>query len=107
MTSQAVIDLQTRIIGALDKGNYAGSVFLDLEKAFDTIDHEILLSKLKSYDIMGIAKNLFESYLTNHKQVVKVGNELSEQNFITCGVPQKSILGPILFLLFQYYSHYQ
>ena len=78
MTSQAVIDLQTRIVGALDKGNYAGSVFLDFEKAFDTVDHEILLSKLQSYGIRGIAKNLFESYLTNHKQAVKVGNVLSE-----------------------------
>ena len=64
-TTQAVFDLYTRIAGALDKGNYACSVFLDLAKAFDTADHKILLSKLQNYGVTGIAKNWFESYLTN------------------------------------------
>ena len=66
----------------------------------DTVDQKILLSKLQNYGIKGIAKNWFESYLTNCKQVVKVGNALSEQKLITCGVPQRRILGPILFLLY-------
>ena len=56
-------------------------------------------SKLRNYGIRGIAKNWFESYLINPKQVVKVGNVLSEQKFIACGVPQESTLGPTLFLL--------
>ena len=83
--TQAVFDLYTKIVGVLDKGNYTCSVFL--AKAFDTVDHKILLSKLQNYGLKEIAKNWFESYLTNCKQVVKVGNVLSEQKFITCRVP--------------------
>ena len=99
-TTQAVFDLYTRIVGALDKGNYACSVFLDFAKAFDTVDHRILLSKLQNYGIRGVANDWFESYLTNHKQAVKVGDIFSEQKFITCGVPQGSLLGPKLFFLY-------
>ena len=76
----------------------ARSVFLDFANAFDIVDHRILLSKLQNYGIRGIARDLLESYLTNRKQVVKIGNILSEQKFITYGVPHSSILGPILFL---------
>ena len=77
--------------------NYACSVFVKLEKAFDTVDHKILLSKLQN---KGKSKHWFESYLTNCKEVIKIGNILSEKKFITCGVPQGSTLGPILFLLY-------
>ena len=100
LTTQAVFYLYTRIVDVLYKGNYACSVFLDFAKAFDTVDHRILLSKLQNYGIREVAKDWFESYLTNRKQVVKVDNILSEQKFITCGVSQGSILGPILFLLY-------
>ena len=98
--TQAAFDLYARIVDVLDKGNYACSVFLDFAKAFDTVGHRILLSKLQNYGIRGIAKDLFESYLTNRKQIVKIGNITSEQKFITCGVPQGIILGPIIFLLY-------
>ena len=78
----------------LDKGNYACSVFLDFAKASDTVDHRILLSKLPNYGIRGVAKDWFEFYLTNSKQNVKIGNILSEQKFITYGVPTNDIKTP-------------
>ena len=85
---------------ALDKGDYACSVFLDFAKAFDTVNHNILLKKLENYGIRGIANKWFASYLTNRHQVVKIGNTLSDKSLIKCGVPQGSILGPILFLIY-------
>ena len=99
-TTLAVLDLNTRITKALDRGNYAASVFLDFAKAFDTVNHQILLSKLENYGIRGPAKDWFESYLKNRHQIVKIGDTLSDKMQIVCGVPQGSILGPILFLLY-------
>ena len=99
-TTLAVLDLNTRIIKALDNGNYAASVFLDFAKAFDTVNHEILIDKLENYGVRGIVRNWFESYLKNRHQIVKIGDTLSDKMQITCGVPQGSILGPILFLLY-------
>ena len=98
-TTLAVLDLNTRITKALDRGNYAASVFLDFAKAFDTVNHQILLSKLENYGIRGPAKDWFESYLKSRHQIVKIGGTLSDKMQIACGVPQGSILGPILFLL--------
>ena len=99
-TTLAVLDLNTRITKALDRGNYAASVFLDFAKAFDTVNHQILLSKLENYGIRGPAKDWFESYLKSRHQIVKIGDTLSDKMQIACGVPQGSILGPILFLLY-------
>jgi len=75
-------------------------IFLDLRKAFDTVDHKILLSKLEQYGCRGITLQFFASYLANRKQYVKINNSESPLQEIKFGVPQGSILGPLLFLLY-------
>ena len=71
-TTLAVLDLHALITKALDNGNFAASVFLDFAKAFDTVNHKILLSKLENYGIRGPVNNWFKSYLTNRHQIVKI-----------------------------------
>ena len=83
-----------------DKGNYVGMVLLDLQKAFDTVDHEILLQKLEALGLHKSAMDWFNSYLQERQQVVDIGGTLSKPTTITCGVPQGSILGPLLFLIY-------
>lgn len=84
----------------VDDGNFVGAVFLDLRKAFDLVDHEILLHKLYLHHFSENAVKLFRSYLTNRTQMVKVGSIKSDILPISTGVPQGSILGPLLFLLY-------
>ena len=90
----------TKILQAIDNNEYTIGVFLDLAKAFDTVNHEILLRKLEHYGIRGIALEWFKNYLTNRKQIVKHKQKKSESLTIKCGVPQGSILGPLLFLIY-------
>ena len=75
-------------------------LFLDLSKAFDTVNHDVLISKLQYYGICGISNDWFTSYLKDRKQFTSIGNVTSDQRPILCGVPQGSVLGPLLFLLY-------
>ena len=84
----------------LDDGKYSAGVFVDLKKAFDTVDHNILLKKLDYYGVRGIANEWLASYLKNRKQFVSIGGHISSTQVIQTGVPQGSVLGPLLFLLY-------
>jgi hypothetical protein len=96
----SLVRLIDDFLEAIDQGKAVGALFLDLRKAFDLVDHEILLYKLKLYHFDEGAQNLFSSYLSNRKQFVKVGNIKSSKSIIKCGVPQGSILGPLLFIIY-------
>ena len=84
----------------LDDGIIDCQVFVDLQKAFDTVDHQILLAKLNHYGIRGVSNDWFKSYLSNHNQYVSINGYESGLAAINCGVPQGSVLGPLLFLLY-------
>ena len=99
-TEYAAIDLVDNIITQMDNNEIPISIFLDLSKAFDTIDHAILLHKLQHYGIDGIHLQLFKSYLSNIKQYVEIDDIKSNTLPITTGVPKGSILGPLLFIIY-------
>ena len=99
-TIHTLINIVARIRRRLDKGEFACGVFVDLQKAFDTVDHEILLSKLRHYGIRGRANQLLKSYLSDRQQFVFLSNISSSLKPVIHGVPQGSVLGPLLFLLY-------
>ena len=99
-TEHAALELIDRIINKMDTNEIPLNIFLDLSKAFDTIDHTILLNKLKYYGLKGPTLNLFQSYLTNRRQYTEIEDTTSTILPIQVGVPQGSILGPILFIIY-------
>ena len=82
----------------MDKRLFSCGVFIDLKKAFDTVDHKILLDKLNYYGLRGIDNQWFSSYLTNRTQTTEFNSYISDKEVVSCGVPQGSVSGPLLFL---------
>merc|ERR1712013_573928 len=99
-TEYALIDIVDNIMSSLEQKESPCCVFLDFAKAFDTVNHKILLGKLHHYGIRGTALSLIESYLTDRQQCVQINNAISDLDYVSHGVPQGSILGPLFFLLY-------
>ena len=99
-TEHAILDIISRIQSYMDKKLFSCGVFIDLSKAFDTVDHDILLGKLNHYGIRDVVNKWFASYLKGRFQTTKIKNSISEKREIMYGVPQGSVLGPLLFLVY-------
>ena len=99
-TLTALLEASNNWCVNVDKGLLNGVIFIDLKKAFDTIDHEIILQKLAKYGVDQDALKWFKSYLKNRLQRCNINNHLSSATPLNCGVPQGSIIGPLLFLIY-------
>ena len=99
-TNHALLSITERIKELIDSSNYVCGVFVDVEKAFDTVNHNILCEILDYYGLRGNVNKLIQSYLANRKQYVSINVFESNLRDITCGVPQGSSLGPLLFLIY-------
>ena len=97
-TYMAILDLVDKICHKIDSKNYSMGIFIDLSKAFDTINHKILIDKLEYYGIRGVELQWFISYLSKRSQHVQIGDICSNYLHLTCGVPQGSILGTYFFM---------
>lgn len=104
-TSLAILHFVDKKAQALDDHLHTIGIFFDFSKAFDTVDHKILISKLSYYGVRGIAFSWFRSYLTGRKQYVSLNGIDSSHQTISCGVPQGSLLGPF-FLYYIFLSYF-
>ena len=99
-TADALIHLTEYLYKGLDEAKHNVNILIDLKKAFDTVNHNILLQKLYLYGIRGVCLNWFESYLKNRECYTSIDNKNSQSRFLNIGVPQGSVIGPILFLIY-------
>ena len=99
-TEHAILDLHSNLIKAIENYEKPSCIFLDFAKAFDTVNHNILLTKLEYYGIRGTALSWFKSYLIESTQTTKIDCSYSNYSTINCGIPQGSVLGPLLFLIY-------
>ena len=99
-TNHALISTTESIRKHIDQGKYVGGIFIDLEKGFNTVNHSILCEKLTYYGFRGKSNDLIKSFLTGRQQFVSINGYDSDKRNISCGVPQGSTLGPLLFILY-------
>ena len=99
-TEHAILDLYTNIIQSIEKQEKSSCIFLDFAKGFDAVDHYILIRKLEHHGVRGIELERFKSYLSNRNQAVKIGLNQSSFQIVLSGVPQRSVLGSLLFLTY-------
>ena len=103
-TEHAILELIDQVSNAFGNNNFVLGVFIDLSKAFDTVDHNIILEKLSMYGVKGNNLTWFHSYLSDRKQYIEFQNDNKKERknslTIKCGVPQESVLGPLLFIAY-------
>ena len=99
-TNLVLIEVIDSIYRSLNSGKIVCGVFLDLQKAFDTVQHNILLHKLFNYGVRGIVQNWFHSYLNQRCHYTVIGKVNSPMSCVNCGIPQGSVRGPLLFLVY-------